>query len=213
MNGSTGNSTRWPSGSVMVCDARSTLIFGVFREREELRVNVVRHHDRQQRILQRVAFEDVGERGADHGAEAELRERPRRVLARTAAAEVIAGEQDLRRPVPRGVFRMKSGFRIALRVIAPVAEELLVEAFLRRGLQKAGGDDLVRVDVVVRASARGAIRKGERVSQDGPHVSDDAGEGAGGGGQGRGEEGASAFALTAFEIAVAGRDAVLAGLS
>ena len=33
--------------------------------------------------------------GADHGAEAPLRERPRRVLARAAAAEVIAGQQDL----------------------------------------------------------------------------------------------------------------------
>ena len=35
-------------------------------------------------------------RRADHGAETELRERPRSVLARAAAAEVIARQQDLR---------------------------------------------------------------------------------------------------------------------
>ena len=41
-------------------------------------------------------------------------------------------------------------FRISLRVIAPVAEELLVEAFFRSRLEEARGDDLVRIDVVVR---------------------------------------------------------------
>src|SRR6185437_4162829 len=48
-------------------------------------------------------------------------------------------------------------------------------------------------------------------SQDGPHVRDGAGEGTGGSGQRGGEEGAASLALTAFEITVAGGDAVFAG--
>ena len=70
---------------------------GVLRDGgEQLGMDIRRHHDGQQRVLQRVLLEDVGERSADHGAETELRERPRRVLARTAAAEIVAGQQHLR---------------------------------------------------------------------------------------------------------------------
>ena len=68
---------------------------GIHR-REQLRADVRRNHDRQQRILQRILLEDIRERSADHGAEAELGQRPRRVLARTAAAEIVARQQNLR---------------------------------------------------------------------------------------------------------------------
>jgi hypothetical protein len=59
-------------------------------------VNLLRNNDRQRGILQRVALEDIRERRADYSAEAEFSQCPRRVLARTAAAEVIAGQQKLR---------------------------------------------------------------------------------------------------------------------
>src|SRR5579883_2365025 len=49
-------------------------------------------------------------------------------------------------------------------------------------------------------------------SQDGPHVSNNAGDGAGGGGQRGGEEGTASLTLASFEVAVAGGDAVFAGL-
>ena len=81
--------------------------------------------DRQQAVLERVAPEDVGERGADHRAEAEAGERPRRVLARGAAAEVVARQQDLR-ALGVGVFRTKSGFG-AVGVVAPVGEQRRAE--------------------------------------------------------------------------------------
>ena len=63
---------------------------------EQLLLRITRDDDRQQRVLTASSAEDVGERGADHGAEAILRQRPRRVLARAAAAEVVAGQQHLR---------------------------------------------------------------------------------------------------------------------
>ena len=42
-------------------------------ELEELAVRLGLDDDRQQAVLERVVAEDVGERGADHGAEAEVR--------------------------------------------------------------------------------------------------------------------------------------------
>ena len=48
----------------------------------------------QERILQRVAAKDVSEGRATMTSEAEIRQGPRRVLARRAAAEVAPGDQD-----------------------------------------------------------------------------------------------------------------------
>src|SRR3954470_16303749 len=53
-------------------------------------------HDRQQAVLEAVGEEDVRVAGRDDGAEAVLVERPRRVLARRPAAEVLACQQDRR---------------------------------------------------------------------------------------------------------------------
>ena len=84
------------SGVVSVWLGRSIFTDGAGAGGEQFRVHVRRHDDRQQRILQRVLLEDVGEAGADHRAEAALRQRPRSVLARTAAAEIVARQQHLR---------------------------------------------------------------------------------------------------------------------
>src|SRR5205823_12844832 len=54
----------------------------------------LRKDDREEAILERVGEEDVGERGRDHAAKAVLHQRPRRMLARGAAAEVLARDQD-----------------------------------------------------------------------------------------------------------------------
>ena len=47
----------------------------------------------QQAVLEAVVVEDVGEAGGDHAADAEVQQRPGRVLAARAAAEVVAGDQ------------------------------------------------------------------------------------------------------------------------
>ena len=58
-------------------------------------------HDRQQAVLEAVVEEDVGEARRDDRAESRTAERPGRVLARGAAAEVLAREQDRGAPVAR----------------------------------------------------------------------------------------------------------------
>src|SRR5262249_13724116 len=51
--------------------------------------------DRQEAVLERVVLEDLAERRRDHRAEAVVAQRPRRMLARGADAEVLAREQNL----------------------------------------------------------------------------------------------------------------------
>src|SRR5512132_2310192 len=51
--------------------------------------------DGEQAVLERVLSEDVGERARDDRAEAEVGQRPGGVLARRAAAEIRAGDEDL----------------------------------------------------------------------------------------------------------------------
>src|SRR5207244_9585703 len=52
--------------------------------------------DRQDAVLEAIVVENVGERVRDHAANAEIEQRPRRMLAARAAAEIVAGDQDLR---------------------------------------------------------------------------------------------------------------------
>src|ERR1022692_2790034 len=110
-------------------------------------MHILRHYDRQQRILQRILLEDIGEAGADHRAEAPLRQRPRSVLARAAAAEIVACQQHLR-ALDLRLVEDEIRIRIPLRIVPPVVEELLVEALLGGSLQEARRNDLVGIDVV-----------------------------------------------------------------
>ena len=146
-NGSTGNSTFEPSGSVSVRDARSTATVGAFRQSEQFRVHIGRHRDRKQGILERVIFENIRKRSADYSPETELRQCPRSVFARTAAAEVIAGQQNFRAFRPRRI-QDEVRLRIALGVISPVIEELLIQPFLRGRFQEPRRNDLIGIDIV-----------------------------------------------------------------
>src|SRR5262245_41666309 len=83
------------------------------------------------------------------------------MLARAAAAEVIAREQDLRVLSARLV-EDEIRIGVALGVVPPVVEELLVETDLGRRLQEARGDDLVGIDVIDRQRHHAAFEIGER---------------------------------------------------
>ena len=87
-------------------------------------------------IFVQLRVEDVGEAGRDDRLEAVVLERPRRVLARRAAAEVAA-----RRPGSGSARQLPAG------LLAPVVEEELAEAGALDPLQELLGDDLVGVDV------------------------------------------------------------------
>ncbi|GBH23829.1 hypothetical protein BvRS1_08780 [Burkholderia vietnamiensis] len=113
-------------------------------------------HDRQQPVLVAVVEEDVGEARRDDRAEAVLLERPRRVLARAAAAEVLAGEQHRRALVARLV-QHEVGVQRALRVVlaglavvevTPFVERVRAEARALDRLQELLRDDRVGVDVL-----------------------------------------------------------------
>src|SRR5690606_36584148 len=51
--------------------------------------------DRQDAVLETVIVEDVGEAGGDDTADSEIEESPGCMLPRGAAAEIIAGDEDL----------------------------------------------------------------------------------------------------------------------
>src|SRR6185312_7749570 len=79
-------------------------------------------------------------------AEAEVRQRPRCMLARRATAEVGAGEQN------RGAFRLgpvelEAGVEGTIASKAPIVEQECAEAGALDPLQKLLGNDLVGINV------------------------------------------------------------------
>jgi hypothetical protein len=71
------------------------------------------------------------------------------MLARRAAAEVVAGHEHGRAAILRLV-QHEVGKLAAVLAVAPVVEQILAEALLGRGRQEPRRDDLVGVDVDVR---------------------------------------------------------------
>src|SRR2546421_5054286 len=106
----------------------------------------VGERDGQDAVLRAVVHEDVCEGGRDDGAEAVVEERPGRVLARGAAAEVAPGDEDGRATVARLVQDERRVGR-AVRIVAPVVEEELAEARALDALEELLRDDLVGVNV------------------------------------------------------------------
>src|SRR5687768_11187115 len=113
-------------------------------------------HHRQEAVLERVGEEDVGIRGRDHAAEAVFQQCPGRVLARRAAAEILAREQDARALVLRPVEH-------EVRILAPLGEQAhrVARALDRR--QVLLWDDLVGVDVGPVERRHDAVQDGELV--------------------------------------------------
>ena len=105
-----------------------------------------RQHHRQQAVLHAVVGKDVGERWRDDGAEAEIVERPRRMLARRAAAEIAVGDQDAGAAVTWLVEREVRVER-AVRRAPPVVEQKLPEAGALDALEELLGNDLVGIHV------------------------------------------------------------------
>jgi hypothetical protein len=83
--------------------------------------------DRQDAVLEAVVVEDVAELGRDDAADAEVEQRPRRMLAARAAAEIVAGDENLRRLVGRLV-EDEIGIVRAVVGVAEFREQALAEA-------------------------------------------------------------------------------------
>ena len=129
---------------------------------------LLRQRDRQDAVLEAVVVEDVGEARRDHAADAEVEQRPGRVLARRAAAEVLAGDEDLSPCGRPGLFSTKSATSLPSCVVAHLVEQVLAEPGALDGLQELLGDDHVGVDVDQRQRRRHPGQLGELVHGDGP---------------------------------------------
>ena len=92
------------------CSRRSTSPCAGARERVAV---LVAEHDRQQPDLGAVGVEDVGEDGRDDRLEAVVLQAPGRVLARGAAAEVLARDED------------RVGGQVPAGLLGPVVEQEL----------------------------------------------------------------------------------------
>ncbi len=111
--------------------------------------------DGQDAVFETVVVEDVGETRGDDDAKAVVEQCPRRVLARGAAAEVLARKQDAGALVARLVeheVRVQRPLaavppRLADVEVAPLVEQVGAEAAALDGLQELLGDDGVRVHV------------------------------------------------------------------
>jgi glycosyltransferase involved in cell wall biosynthesis len=106
----------------------------------------LRQGDRQDAVLEAVVVEDVGEGRRDDAPDAEIEQRPRGVLARGAAAEILSHDQDLRLRVGRLV-QHEIGARLARLVIAELGEEPVAQPGALDGLEVLLGDDHVGVDI------------------------------------------------------------------
>src|SRR5665213_1038389 len=118
--------------------------------------------DRQNAVLETVVVENVAERGRDQAANAEIEQRPGRVFAARAAAEIIAGDQDLGVAVGRLV---EDEVRIfaAVILVALFREQPLAKAGALDGLQVLLGDHHVGIDIDDLQRRRDALQRGELV--------------------------------------------------
>src|SRR5260221_556323 len=82
--------------------------------------------DRQDAVLEAVVVEDVGEARRDDAGDAEIEERPGRVLAARAAAEIFAGDEDLGLAIGRLV-EDEIGVFGAVVTVAHLVEQRLAE--------------------------------------------------------------------------------------
>src|SRR6185312_6538578 len=113
-------------------------------------------------VLEAVVVEDVGEARRDDAADAEIHQRPGRVLARATAAEILAGDQDLGIAIGRLV-EDEVGILRAVRPVAQLVEQHLAEAGALDRLQMLLRNDLVSVDVDHRHRRGDAVQRGELV--------------------------------------------------
>jgi len=105
-----------------------------------------RHAHGQHAVLEAVVVEDVGEARRDDAADAEIQQRPGRMLPRGAAAEIGAGHQDRRLAVGRAV-QHELRLLAAIPVITHLVEQVLAQAGSLDGLQELLGNDHVGVDI------------------------------------------------------------------
>src|SRR6185436_12053794 len=130
-------------------------------------------HHRQETVLEAVVEENVAVGRRDDALETILLQGPGRMLARAAATEVLAREQDLGALVARLVeheIRIQRAFRVvhpglADVQVAPRVEQVLAVAGALDGFQELLRDDRVGIDVGAVERRHQSVQHGEFVHQ------------------------------------------------
>jgi hypothetical protein len=129
--------------------------------------DLLRHDDGQDAVLEAVVVEDVGKAGRDHAADAVIQQRPGRMFARAAAAEIVAGDDDLAVAIG-GLVQDEIRDLGAVGVEAHLVEQVLAQTRAVDRLQELLGNDHVGVDIDQRHGRRDAGQGGELVHMLGP---------------------------------------------
>src|SRR3984885_15446826 len=116
--------------------------------------------DRQNAVLETVVVEDVTERGGDDEADAEIEQRPWRMLAARTAAEIVAGNQHLGVAIG-GLVEDEIGVLAAVVVVTLLREQSLAKAGPLDGLQILLGNYHVGIDIDDLQRCRNALQRGE----------------------------------------------------
>jgi hypothetical protein len=103
--------------------------------------------DRNKSILERIVTKDICKRCGDDRPETIRCQRPGSVFAARAAAEVVAGQKDLR------TFRFrfiqdKIRFWRAIRVLTPICKEMIANAIFIRGFEEARRNNLICINII-----------------------------------------------------------------
>src|SRR5262249_31285477 len=120
--------------------------------------------DRQHAVLEAVVVEDVAERGRDHATDAEVHQRPRRVLARGAATEIVTGDQNFGLAIGRLV-EHEVRVLAAVVAIALLREQARAKPRALDGLEILLGNDHVGIDVDHLERCCDAFERGEFVHE------------------------------------------------
>src|SRR5262245_44115590 len=118
--------------------------------------------DRQHSVLEAVVVEDVAERGRDHATDAEVHQRPRRVLARGTTTEVVIGDENLRLAIG-GLVENEVGVFAAIIAITFLREQAFAKPGALDGLEVLFGDDHVGIDIDHLERRGDAFHRGEFV--------------------------------------------------
>ena len=224
---------------VFEVDRERIVIKGFSSFRRSFRRSLVQPN-RQKAVLQAVVKKNIAKTRSDHRSKTIIHQTPRSMFSRRAAAEIRPGNKDRRTGVTR-IVQNKIRFWRAVGFRPPIIKQKRTVTRSLDPCQELLRNDLVRIDICLKQRSDRTLKccefsiycNGEYALESEfsyskirlsrrfqlilkfpvPHVDKMSGDRGGCGHHRRDEMCASAAALAAFEIAVAGRGTAFAGLA
>src|SRR5262249_53874318 len=125
--------------------------------------------DGQKAVLEAIVVENIAERGRNHAGDAEGLKRPRGMLARRTATEIVAGDKHFRIAIGRLV---EHEIRVVAAVVtvALLCEQTFAEAGSLDGLEILLGDDGVGIDIDRSQGCRDTLQNCELLHTPSPNA-------------------------------------------